>query len=62
MNINEQELSEAVERLREGETVMGVSPDYVESLVDSAWSFEDAAREQLIEAARTHKEQQAGLM
>ena len=62
MNINEQELAEAVERLRGGEFVMGVNPDYVESLVDSAWSFENVAREQLIEALRTHKEQKAGLM
>lgn len=60
--INEQELAEAVERLREGEVVMGVYPDYVESLVDSAWSFENVAREQLTEALRTKLEQQAGLM
>lgn len=29
MNINEQELSEAVDRLREGETVLGISCDDV---------------------------------
>lgn len=62
MNINEQELAEAVDRLREGESVMGVNPDDIEAMVDSSWSFDEIASEQLIEALRTHKEIEAGLM
>lgn len=62
MNINEQELSQAVERLREGEHVLGVNRDHVEDLMYIASaSFEVAAENLLIEAYRTKLELEAGL-
>ena len=83
MNINEQELSEAVETLYEGSSTFGISNEDVyrkmlsddslamelmdnihawNSFVDFESKFKEAARDLLTEAARTHKEQQAGLM
>lgn len=62
MQINEQELAEAVDRLREGEQVLGVNSDHVEDLMDIASaSFEVAAENLLIEAYRTKLEHEAGL-
>ena len=39
MNINEKELAEAVDRLREGESVMGVSDDDIVRIMNASISF-----------------------